>query len=229
MDEENNQQQIEATPAEQDFDGVQFSPQFAVALKDFILKLIPSSGALVSSVTASGSGITASPTTGAVVISNTGVVSLIAGSNISLSGSTGTVTVSASSGTHGTWTSGTGSRAFNSASSTDNIPHGLGTTPKFLRVTAFWGLTTSNMNWAQSTGTYDGTNQHEIFQTFIQANSPGGLTSADGSHIVTIIDPGAINAQTADATWDATNINLAWTKVNSPSGQSIFYIWEAFA
>jgi hypothetical protein len=49
----------------------------------------------VASVTASGAGIVASPTTGSVVIENTGVTSLVAGSGIGISGSTGAVTVSA--------------------------------------------------------------------------------------------------------------------------------------
>jgi hypothetical protein len=48
----------------------------------------------VSSVTASGSGITASPTTGAVVIANTGVTSNVAGTGIGVSGATGAVTIS---------------------------------------------------------------------------------------------------------------------------------------
>ena len=47
----------------------------------------------VASVTASGAGISASPTTGAVVISNTGVTSNVAGTGISVSGATGAVTI----------------------------------------------------------------------------------------------------------------------------------------
>lgn len=47
----------------------------------------------VSSVTGSGSGISVSPTTGAVVISNTGVTSNVAGTGISVSGATGAVTI----------------------------------------------------------------------------------------------------------------------------------------
>lgn len=55
------------------------------------------SGGGVTSVTASGAGITATPTTGAVVLANTGVTSLVAGAGISLSGSSGAVTVTNSS------------------------------------------------------------------------------------------------------------------------------------
>jgi hypothetical protein len=55
----------------------------------------PSSLGLVSSVTGSGAGISVSPTTGAVIVSNTGVTSIVAGSNISISGGTGAVTITA--------------------------------------------------------------------------------------------------------------------------------------
>jgi hypothetical protein len=55
----------------------------------------PSSLGLVSSVTGSGAGINVSPTTGAVVVSNTGVTSIVAGTNISISGATGAVTINA--------------------------------------------------------------------------------------------------------------------------------------
>ena len=51
---------------------------------------------VVDTVTASGAGITASPNKGDVVIANTGVTSLVAGSNIDISGSTGAVTISTS-------------------------------------------------------------------------------------------------------------------------------------
>ena len=56
---------------------------------------------VVDTVTASGVGITASPNKGDVVIANTGVTSLVAGSNIDISGSTGAVTISTSAGVLG--------------------------------------------------------------------------------------------------------------------------------
>jgi hypothetical protein len=57
----------------------------------------PSSLGLVSSVTGSGAGISVSPTTGAVIVSNTGVTSVVAGTNISISGATGAVTINSTS------------------------------------------------------------------------------------------------------------------------------------
>ena len=47
----------------------------------------------VSSVSGSGAGIDVTPTTGAVVVSNTGVTSIVAGTNISISSATGAVTI----------------------------------------------------------------------------------------------------------------------------------------
>lgn len=49
---------------------------------------------VVRSVTATGSGITTTPTSGSVVVANTGVTSLIAGAGVSISGSTGAITIS---------------------------------------------------------------------------------------------------------------------------------------
>ena len=59
-------------------------------------------GGAVSSVTASGAGITATPTTGAVVVANTGVTSIVAGTGITVSGATGAVTINATGGGGGT-------------------------------------------------------------------------------------------------------------------------------
>lgn len=50
-------------------------------------------GGAVTSVSASGPGLTADPTTGAVVLSNTGVTSLLAGTGVSVSAPTGAVTL----------------------------------------------------------------------------------------------------------------------------------------
>jgi hypothetical protein len=58
----------------------------------------PSGGGAVSSVSGSGAGISVSPTTGAVVVSNTGVTSIVAGTNVTISGSTGAVTINATGG-----------------------------------------------------------------------------------------------------------------------------------
>lgn len=60
---------------------------------------VNATGNSVSSVSGSGAGINVSPTTGAVVVSNTGVTSIVAGSNVTISGSTGAVTINSTGGT----------------------------------------------------------------------------------------------------------------------------------
>jgi len=73
-------------------------------------------------VTASGAGITASPNKGDVVIANTGVTSLVAGSNIDISGSTGAVTISTSaSNVDGSGTAGKIPKWSDSNTLTDSV------------------------------------------------------------------------------------------------------------
>ena len=106
---------------------------------------------LVNSVTGSGAGISVSPTTGAVVVSNTGVTSIIAGTNITISGSTGAVTInSPNSGV--TSITGTANQIIASASTgavTLSTPQNIATTS----TPTFNGMTLTNelvMNGATS-------------------------------------------------------------------------------
>ena len=54
----------------------------------------------VNSVNGTGAGITVLPSTGDIYVSNTGVTSLVAGANVTLSGSTGAVTISSVSSSY---------------------------------------------------------------------------------------------------------------------------------
>jgi flagellar hook-associated protein 2 len=113
-------------------------------------------GGAVSSVTASGSGITASPTTGAVVVANTGVTSAVAGSGVSVSAATGAVTFTAllTTGSSGGQTviGDTGASGNLLLSSTSNATKGLvavgsastGTT--FNETTGWVGIGTGTTN-----------------------------------------------------------------------------------
>jgi hypothetical protein len=58
-------------------------------------------GSGITSVTATGSGITATTANNAVTIANTGVTSIIAGTNVTISGATGDVTINASAAAAG--------------------------------------------------------------------------------------------------------------------------------
>jgi len=87
----------------------------------------------VTSVSGSGAGVSVSPTTGAVVVSNTGVTSIVAGTNISISGATGAVTIN-STDTNTTYnidaSTATGGANLNlngSDSTTDSVKFAQGT------------------------------------------------------------------------------------------------------
>lgn len=208
-----------------------------------------SSSSAVSSVTGSGSGINVTPTTGAVVISNTGVTSniagtgigvsgstgavtisndgvtsLIAGTNITLSGSTGAVTVSASGGGGGiSITSGFSGKVMSDASTTQTIAHGLGTTPTYVRISYTMGGSSSDIGVGN--GTFDGTNQRFAFAYSLPGSESN--SAANSGSIISMLDNGS-NGQNAVLTVDATNLYLAWTKRNSGlGGQALFFIWEA--
>ena len=87
----------------------------------------PSSLGLVSSVSGTGAGISVSPTTGAVVVSNTGVTSIVAGTGISVSGATGAVTVNATGTTYtinaSSTTGGANLNLVGSDSTTDSVAY----------------------------------------------------------------------------------------------------------
>ena len=122
---------------------------------------------VITSVTGS-TGISASPTTGAVVVTNTGVTSLAAGSGINLSGSTGAVTITstglttANSGTGiGIATSGSTITVTNTGLVAANAGTGIGVTTSSGTVTITNnGVTSLNGNTGVITGipTLSGTN-----------------------------------------------------------------------
>ena len=60
-------------------------------------------GSAITSVTATGAGITATTANNSVTIANTGVTSIVAGTNISISGGTGAVTINAASNSGNGW------------------------------------------------------------------------------------------------------------------------------
>ncbi len=181
-------------------------------------KISESSG-LVSSVTASGSGITASPTTGNVVIANTGVTSLVAGTNISISGSTGAVTVSSSlTQVH---KFGVTQHVFNSSGS-QTIAHGFGAKPSYVRIMASMS---SGPLYVSSYGMGDGTLNRAAWNSVL--SSGGGTGSIDSSNIIFIEDASGDSCVTP-ATLDATNINLNWTTGGSPGGLQINILWEVW-
>jgi hypothetical protein len=125
------------------------------------------------------------------------------------------------------YANGTTTRAGNTASGTQNIAHGLGKTPTYIRITArklITGLIIS------SDGVYNGTTTSCVFLYMSPAGGVNSASGVDSTNIILIdeVDIGA-NRQEATVTVNATNIVLSWTKSGTTSSDDINIMWEARA
>lgn len=101
------------------------------------------------------------------------------------------------------------------ASGTQNIAHGLGRIPKITEITTLMGypVNTPSLSW----GNYDGTTQNYLHLLSVPSVPASTVIESSNAGIARASDD-ATNYAWASATVDATNIILAWTKVNSPTG-----------
>lgn len=122
------------------------------------------------------------------------------------------------------WTNGTTTRAMDTASGVQNIPHSLGRIPKRVR---FWvSATTATTNFpAYSDVVYNGstTSGLKMPQTAF-AGTPTYFVATS-----LLLDLGGGTSQEAVITFDATNIILTWTKSGSPPSNAAQIAWEATA
>lgn len=112
------------------------------------------------------------------------------------------------------------------ASGTQNIAHGLGVVPKFIKITATLLGAGATGNLVFSTGAYNGTTNTCLYS----GNNGGTALAIAGANATTILTLYVLSGGTtaAVATFDATNIILTWTKGGSPTGTA-YLTWEAFA
>ncbi len=122
------------------------------------------------------------------------------------------------------------SRAANTASGSQTIAHGLGSTPKFLRITA--ACTVDTTQFAQSIGTYNGSSTAtvEITSTNTGNGTVNAGTNLDTTNIIRLENnhSGAAGNQVATVTLDATNINLSWTLSGTMSSNNMYLLWEVY-
>jgi hypothetical protein len=110
---------------------------------------------------------------------------------------------------------GFATRGLANASSTQTIPHGLGSTPSYVR---FMG----SANFGSAFGTFDGTNMNGVY------GFSGTPNSAAGTNVYVLWFVDGTNGQEATITVDATNIYLAWTKAGTGLTGVLSFIWEAY-
>jgi hypothetical protein len=110
--------------------------------------------------------------------------------------------------------------------SVQTIAHGLGRVPSKLAMIGFNGSTNTSAGLhTDSRGSYDGTNQKFISVTTGVGNAAASNSGTSG--ILQLGDEQAVALQLASAAFDATNITLTWSKVNSPNSTAQIF-WEVW-
>ena len=110
------------------------------------------------------------------------------------------------------------------------IAHGLGKTPKLVRIKALLNQGGYNHHLGSSDGSYDGTNQACVYSYVGVASSPGTMGVGNSStKTVYLIDLDASSKTCyASVAVDGTNITLTWNIAESgtPTG-TVYMSWEA--
>lgn len=117
-------------------------------------------------------------------------------------------------------TSGTTTKNSGDASATQTIAHGLGRTPKWVRIKGISTFVAASNTWAVAEAVYNGTTQSAISTYNINS------TIADASF--TLNSTATTGTTTGTITFDYTNIYIAWLKSGSPTG-TYTILWEAVA
>lgn len=127
---------------------------------------------------------------------------------------------------------GTTTYNLTTASGTQTIAHGLGKTPKYIRIKWILSITDSGTDTKyRGDGVYNGTTVSSIQEGTNGASGTGAYSNyIDTTNIINYNSGGTGSdvQQRAVPTFDGTNITLTWTKTGSPSG-TINILWEAFA
>lgn len=118
-------------------------------------------------------------------------------------------------------------RAGTTASGSQTIAHGLGRTPKKVKITVISvGNSGGTGHFVTSVGAYDGSTQSAITG---RNDTSGNAASTDNSATLTVYMVDDTNRQEGSVAVDATNITITWTKVSSGISGTMQILWEAEA
>lgn len=124
-----------------------------------------------------------------------------------------------------TTTNGTTTKNTTDASTTQTIAHGLGRTPKRVRIVAIYQAAIATGAFRSET-IYNGTTQSSL-STYGNGQANNSYITDTNFRIGTqITDSGEQRYQSGVVTVDETNISIAWTKTGSPTG-TYTILWEA--
>jgi hypothetical protein len=120
------------------------------------------------------------------------------------------------------YTNGTTTKSASDSSTTQNIAHGLGKIPKYVKILAQTEISASPGGTLLATTTYNGTTQSSV-STYI--SNVFSVETTANFRINSTIAVGSFN--TGVVTFDATNIIITWTRTGSSSGGTYTLLWEA--
>lgn len=128
--------------------------------------------------------------------------------------------------------SGVATYDLSTASGAQNIAHGLGTTPKIVRINGYWSSLTSGSSAATISSAhtvYSNSTQSSAYSAIVSSSSASGNESAHGTTF-RIYGSVISNAryQEGVVTVTSTNIVITWTKTSTPTG-NVHLVWEALA
>lgn len=122
-----------------------------------------------------------------------------------------------------TYKNGTTTKDLSDASTTQNIAHGLGKTPKYVRLTFTRIGPAANIGVSVYNGTTQSSAGNDNFNNVATSWASMGTTSII---LHTATAGTSANNQTGVLTFDATNIIITWTQAGSPTG-TYNIMWEA--
>lgn len=126
------------------------------------------------------------------------------------------------------YANGVSTRVLSTASGDQTIAHGLGKTPKRVKISVGMIPETGNYLANHSWGVYDSSGTHCMYLG--RNGNAQGFQGTSSAYIVSVWDhtTSGTTAQTATITVDGTNITLSWTKNGFPVSTAQI-LWEAEA
>lgn len=127
--------------------------------------------------------------------------------------------------------SGVASYDLTTASGTQNIAHGLGVSPKIVKITAMWSNEATGASGASTSHAYTVYSGGVQSSAYVSHQSTSSSSSNDSEHgnVFRIVDTAHnSNYQSGSLSVDATNIAISWTKTGTPAGTA-YLVWEAYA
>jgi len=122
---------------------------------------------------------------------------------------------------------GVATRAYNAAAGDQTIAHGLGRTPKKVRITAMHTCHVNMYGDSISIGTYNGTTISCVYYRARISTGNAGGSESSSTYIIYIANDDGTNYQRATIAVDATNITLTWSMNNGVTENNISLMWEA--